>query len=125
MNHQPIEQPRRGRRARTEADVAISRTVAANVARLRQARGLSVRAFSAAIQANGHRMNHSSLFRIEVGYNVTGGLRPITVDELVWLAEALGVGPDRLLTTGPCPTCADTPPNGFACRDCGAGADRE
>jgi len=125
MNQQPIEQPRRGPKARTEADTAIARAVAAKVARLRRARGLSLRALSAAIQANGHRMNISSLTRIELGHHATGALRPITVDELVWLAEALGVGPDRLLATGPCPTCNDTPPHGFTCNDCGSEAGRD
>ena len=120
------DQPQQHRKkARTEADTAISRTVATNAARLRKARRLTRRALIQAIQANGHRMSEHTLGRIEIGHYNNRGLRAVTVDELVWIAEALGVGPDQLLATDPCPTCADTPPHRFTCKDCGAGADRE
>lgn len=119
------DQPKPGPKARTEADTVISRTVAANTTRLREARGLNLSALARAIQANGHRMHRSSLVRIEVGRHATGGRRPVTVDELVWIAEALGVDPCKLLTASTCSTCNDAPPRGFTCKDCGAGVDRE
>jgi transcriptional regulator with XRE-family HTH domain len=114
----------RGRNARTDADTSVSRTVADNVRRLRSAQGMSGRALTRKIQENGHRFNQSSLQRIELGQHAQGSLRAVTVDELVWLAEALDVPPTRLLQDSKCPTCNDSPPQGFICRDCGIGADR-
>lgn len=119
------DQPRPRRQARTEADTAVSRIVATNTIRLRRARGLTQSALVRAIQANGHHMHRSSLMRIEEGTTGKGGLRAVTVDELAWIAEALGADPATLLTANTCPTCNDAPPQGFTCKNCGAGADRE
>ncbi|MGW1324808.1 helix-turn-helix domain-containing protein [Streptomyces antibioticus] len=110
---------------RTRSDTAVSWIVGRNVQRLRRAKGLSGRALVSRVQANGHRMNPSSLSRIELGRNTKGGMRAVTVDELTWLAEALGVTPARLMDDSVCPVCHDTPPTGFICGNCGSGADGE
>ena len=123
MNDQPNETPRQVRKSRTAADTAVSRTVTTNTARLRHARGLTQRALIKIIQNNGHNMHLSALSCIELGRHSTRGLRAVTVDELIWIAEAFGVNPSRLLGTNPCPTCDGTPPTGFTCKGCGAGAD--
>lgn len=111
---------------RDENHTSVSRTVGRNVLRLRQAQGLSGRALSAKVQANGHRFSYSSLNVIETGRHGTGrSLRAVTVDELTWLAQALGVAPIRLLDDSECPVCHGSPPPGFICGGCGVGADRE
>lgn len=109
-----------GPKSRTDNEVRISRIVADNTRRLRESQGLSIRGLAAKIQANGHRMGPSSLTRIELGVHAQGSLRAVTVDELVWLAEAFGITPEALLTRPKCVACLDTPPPGFTCRTCGA-----
>jgi len=109
-----------GKNARTESDVQVSRIVAENVRRLREARGLSLRGLTRKVVENGHRMNPSSLCRIEIGTHATGGFRPVTVDELVALAKVFELPPERLLAEPKCHACLDSPPAGFACRTCGA-----
>lgn len=125
MTEPTTERPHPVRASRTEAQTAASRAVSAATVRLRKARGLTQRALIKVIQDNGHNMHPSALTTIELGRHGRGGLRAVTVDELVWIAEALGVGPDRLLGTTPCPTCNNTPPDRFVCKECGAGADDE
>lgn len=110
-----------GKNARNEADVRVSHIVGGNLRRRREALGLSIRALATKVRANGHRTNYSSLTRIELGTNALGGMRAVTVDELVFLAEALEVRPEQLLEEPSCPACRDTPPAGFACLSCGTG----
>jgi transcriptional regulator with XRE-family HTH domain len=107
------------RRARTVKDVAWSRRAAANARAARIARGLSQRALSERVKANGHRLDQSTLARLELGYNQKGGTVTFTVDHLMHLAEALGVEPMQLLADL-CAVCAGSPPRGFACEKCGA-----
>lgn len=102
---------------RNEAEVRVSRIVGKNVRRLRTARSLTGRALASKIQADGYRLAHSSLIRIE-----GDGFKPVTVDELLWLAEALGVPPAVLLSAPGCQACFDAPPPGFACTSCKATA---
>jgi transcriptional regulator with XRE-family HTH domain len=108
-------------KARAERDVQVSRIVAHNVQLLRQAQRMSLRGLAATIQANGHRMNYSSMSRIELGCHSSGSLRPVTVDELCHLAEALGVTPGQLLNPPNCPACLDHPGPHLSCNLCGAG----
>jgi transcriptional regulator with XRE-family HTH domain len=108
------------RKARTEGDTAISRVVGQNLKRLRAARGLSQRRLVALAQEKGFRLNHASYSRIELGRNAKGGLRAVTVDELVAYATVLEVRPERLLEEPTCLACCGAPPAGFACRECGA-----
>ena len=114
----------RGPKARTEEDVKVSRAVATTARRIREARGLTIRDLAAKVEAQGGRMNPSSLQRIELGYHgqasESRSLRPVTVDELVALATALDVAPELLLHGPKCATCMDAPPPGFSCKTCGA-----
>lgn len=48
------------------------------------------------------------------------GTRRIDVDDLVALAAAFGMRPEHLLTPWKCERCNGEPPDGFACRACGA-----
>ena len=116
---------RSGQRERTADQVLVSRVVAANVARIAASRGMSNSALARAVQANGHRMHLSTLTRLRLGYGATGSHTAFTVDQLVWLAEALDVSPATLLHKPQCETCLDAPPRGFTCQACGAGADRD
>lgn len=107
-------------KARTEADTQVARIVGQNTRRLREQQRLSGRELAKKIQSNGRRMDHAALSRIELGYHSNGARRAVTVDELSWIAEALGVQPVALLALPACDTCGDVPPAGFACRSCGA-----
>lgn len=69
----------------------VSQRVAAN---LRELRYVSVRDLSDVLKANGHIIWPSAISRLE------GGERRISVDDLVALAAALNVSPNRLLLDG-------------------------
>ncbi|MEB3966254.1 helix-turn-helix transcriptional regulator [Streptomyces kunmingensis] len=74
------------------------RTVAANVKRLREGRGLTLRALSAALKDNGRPLSADALNKIENGDgNQARGVRRVDVDDLVALAVALDVSPLALL----------------------------
>lgn len=108
------------RTARTEEDTAVSRIVGQNIKRLRAARRISGRQLAALVQEKGHRINHTSLSRMELGTNPKGGQRAVTVDDLVAIAAVLEVRPEQLLAEPKCVACFDAPPSGFACLACGA-----
>ncbi|MFJ8852329.1 helix-turn-helix domain-containing protein [Streptomyces sp. NPDC102437] len=80
-----------------------SRVVADNIRRLREARGLSLRALSADLKRRGHSLSADALNKIENGRTHEGGAEPpknvrrIDVDDLIALAAALGVNPNALL----------------------------
>lgn len=78
----------------------LTELVGRNVAALRNARGLTTRALADKLEALGHRIAHSSLSKIEQGS------RAVDVQDLVALALALGVNPNRLLLP---PRADDTP----------------
>lgn len=69
----------------------VSRYVAANVLRLRTARGLSTTRLSAALKEIGHSIPPTGITRIEKGE------RRVDADDLVALAVALRVSPTALL----------------------------
>lgn len=71
--------------------VPVRQTVAANVARLRKDRQLTVRQLSAELEALGHRLLPSAVTKIEQG------TRSVDVEDLVALAVALRVNPSALL----------------------------
>lgn len=68
--------------------------VAANLARIRKLRNLSLRDLASTLGDNGHPMNPDGINRAEKG------TRQVTVDDLVALAAALGVSPSALLFPG-------------------------
>ncbi|MFE1576237.1 helix-turn-helix domain-containing protein [Streptomyces fradiae] len=80
-----------------------SRAVADNLRRLREARGLSLRALSADLKRRGHSLSADALNKIENGRTPEAGAEPpknvrrIDVDDLTALAAALGVNPNALL----------------------------
>jgi transcriptional regulator with XRE-family HTH domain len=90
------------------------RTVAANIHRLRQARGLTQHATVTALAAAGRPIPRSALSDIELG------VRRVDIDDLHALAVVLGVSPLRLLTAPDCATCQDVPRAMTACLACGA-----
>lgn len=74
------------------------RTVAANLRRLREARGLSLRALSRLITEKGRPLSVDALNKIENAAGDGGvGTRRVDVDDLVALAVLLGVNPSTLL----------------------------
>lgn len=91
--------------------------VAANVRRLRKARRLNQQSVAARLTDVGRPMPASSVSKIE------SGDRRVDADDLAALARVLHVTPQQLLDAPPsCTRCHGTPPAGFACNACGAGA---
>lgn len=78
---------------------ASGRAVAANVKRLRAARGMSLRALSEALGKVGRSLSQDAINKIENGseQGTTKQIRRVDVDDLVALAIALGVSPATLL----------------------------
>lgn len=74
------------------------RTVAANVKRLREGRGLTLRALSAALKETGRPLSADALNKIEnADGNEARGIRRVDVDDLAALAVVLEVSPLALL----------------------------
>lgn len=93
-------------------DTTVSRTVGRNVRRLRRARRITQEQLTSDVG-----LHRTALTEIE---NVGGRSprRAVTVDQLMAIAAALGVAPERLLTDPTCTFCCDAPPAGFTCRVC-------
>lgn len=114
------------RPSRTAADVRVSRIAARNIHLLRDARGMTQQRLAEAATTAGHRMERATVANIERGVHTNQmSLRPITIDELCALADALGVPVDRLITAAPCDTCQGAPPRGFTCTECGNSTPKE
>ena len=74
------------------------RAVAANVKRLRLARGMSLRALSEALGSAGRSLSQDAINKIENGAKEgSKSVRRVDVDDLVALAAALRVNPSALL----------------------------
>lgn len=78
---------------------ASGRAVAANVKRLRKARGLSLRALSEALGAAGRSLSQDAINKIENGSEegTTKQIRRVDADDLIALAVVFGVSPAALL----------------------------
>lgn len=85
----PMAEQQRGRRAIEVGPTG--RTVAANIARLRERRGLTTRQLSGMLERAGRPIPASGITRMEKGERV------VTTDELAALAVAFGVSPSALL----------------------------
>jgi transcriptional regulator with XRE-family HTH domain len=85
----PMAEQQRGRRAIEVGPTG--RTVAANIARLRERRGLTTRQLSGVLERAGRPIPASGITRMEKGERV------VTADELAALAVAFGVSPAALL----------------------------
>lgn len=88
------------------------KAVAENMKRLRVARGLSLRALSCAVEAQGWRLGEDALGKIEKGAqaSIKGSVRRVDADDLVVLATVLGVSPTDLLAP-----CSDGAAHGGIC----------
>jgi transcriptional regulator with XRE-family HTH domain len=75
------------------------RAVAANVKRLRAAKGMSLRALSEELERRGRKLNVDAINKIENGSDpdTSKGIRRVDADDLMALAAALGVSPTTLL----------------------------
>lgn len=89
LNLLPMAEQQRGRRAIEVGPTG--QTVAANIARLRDRRGLTTRQLSGILERAGRPIPASGITRMEKGERV------VTSDELAALAVAFGVGPAALL----------------------------
>lgn len=95
----------------------IGDRVRRNILRLRTERRLTTARLSAALKELGQPIQPTGITKLEKGE------RRVDVDDLVALAVALHVSPAQLLEPPTeCGTCHGTPPPGFACNGCGAGA---
>ena len=90
-----------GSNTRTNANMAATKITAANVARLRKARGLSLRGLSEALRKAGRSLSADAINKIENGRLLDDPkhrgnppqIRRVDADDLVALAAALGVSP--------------------------------
>ncbi|WP_206433847.1 helix-turn-helix transcriptional regulator [Streptomyces sp. ADI98-10] len=74
------------------------RTVAANVKRLRESQGLTLRGLSAALRERGRPLSADAVNKIENGAGAPErGVRRVDVDDLMALSVVLGVSPLALL----------------------------
>ena len=97
---------------------SVSERVADRVRAIRRAKGLTAQAL--ADRAPG--LTAQAVSNIETGRRDKDGRRrrAVTVDELMELADALGVTAWQLLAADPeCGTCHGSPPQGFCCLACG------
>lgn len=78
---------------------ASGRAVAANVKRLRQARGWSLRALSEALEGVGRKLSQDAINKIENGAekDTKKQIRRVDVDDLIALAVVFNVTPSTLL----------------------------
>ena len=91
-------------RTPAESDAAF----AANVRRLREARGMSLRDLAGAVG-----IGHTIVYRIENGQSALLGYA-------VAISAVLGVPLAEMTGGEPCGTCFGRPPAGFACLSCGS-----
>lgn len=101
-----------GRPAATALPVAA--TVGRHIAQLRANHGWTLRALEARTIAAGHRITHSGLAEIESGRNTRGGVRSVTVDQLIVLARVFQLPAYLLLDPRYDPTA--TPPRSATTR---------
>jgi transcriptional regulator with XRE-family HTH domain len=90
--------------------------VAENIRRLRAMRVMTYVALSRRLAVIGRPIPVLGLRRIEQGE------RRVDADDLVALAEVLGVEPVQLLAAPACNACYGAPAYGFTCNECGASA---
>lgn len=76
---------------------ATGKTVAANIGRIRRARGISLQELESRLQGAGRRISISGLSKIE------NGTRKVDADDLMCIAVALDVPPSALLLPGGMP----------------------
>lgn len=110
------------RAVRTPDDLPVSRTVAAHITAMRAARGWSQRTLAKHTENGVKAVGFATICRIEKAATADAPTVAVCVDDLVSLAAAFGVAPERMLTAPSCFACMDNPPRGFACRTCGAAA---
>lgn len=99
------------------------RAVAANLKRLRQSRGMTLRQLSAELASRGRALSIDALNQIENGADEDQRrFRRVDVDDLTALAAAFAVPAATLLEVPDCAVCFAAPPPGFTCRTCGTEA---
>lgn len=99
---------------------SVSAAVAQRIREARVARHMNRQDLVNACANNGHgHLTYAALSNIEGAASGAGRYRPITVDELAAVAEALGIPAVALLAPGSCLSCGGEPPAGFTCNTCG------
>jgi transcriptional regulator with XRE-family HTH domain len=98
-----------------DVSLPVTRTVVARIRALRKSQGISAEKLAELMREAGYAVQSPSIRKAEIL-----GRQEISVDWLVAAATSLGVTPDHLLRGTVCAACADTPPPGFACIECGA-----
>ncbi|GAA0704689.1 hypothetical protein GCM10010193_69610 [Kitasatospora atroaurantiaca] len=105
---------------KTPEGTAVSRRAGANVRRLRRRAGMTAAQLAQEMTALGMPISTQNVTRLETGVSGSGGHPAMSVDLLIAFAAVLQVGPEVLLAEPACWQCSDLPPEGFACRACGA-----
>ncbi|MEU2111846.1 helix-turn-helix transcriptional regulator [Streptomyces sp. NPDC019507] len=99
---------------------SVSDRVATAVRAARKNRGWTRERFAEQCAVKGYAaLTYAALTNIERSPDAPEGRqRRISVDELVALAEVLGLKPEQLLASPYCDACKDMPPPGFTCNQC-------
>jgi transcriptional regulator with XRE-family HTH domain len=101
----------------------VGERVAGRIRFYRKGKGWSVEALSAECARRGApQLTQAALWNIERRATTGRRQRPVAVEELLVLAEALGVPPLLLVAAPPstrCRWCSNLPPAGFTCNACG------
>lgn len=106
----------------------VSRTVVINAHQIRKRHGITQTQLAQAIRAQGLPIDHGRLSKIET-WAIQGkaiSVPSVSVDLLIALSKTLATPTPQLLAQpGMCLSCLGTPPTGFTCNNCRAGADHE
>lgn len=114
--------PRTWKRGPANPAGDATRSVATHLRALRRERGWSAREVSERLTAAGWPITRASINQIEANARDGKLVRRVTVDDLMALAEVLGVDPASMLTAPACDACNGVPPGGFTCNQCGSGS---
>ena len=105
----------------------VNQAIAANLKRLRRARGWSIAMLARKCEELGaNHLTVSSLGNIERGMNDPGASkranREVTAEEFFMFTRMYKVSTDELAGFVDCAACSGTPPAGFSCNSCGRSA---
>lgn len=100
----------------TRALGPLTRRLGENLRALRSVRGVSAQRMADAL--NMPSLTRAAISKIEVGQ------RGVSLEEVAAVAAFFEIAdPWDLVTEARCTVCCGSPPPGFACKTCGAGAD--
>lgn len=96
----------------------IAARVIAELVAVRRAKKVSAQKLADEMTAAGYPINRGVIANLESGRRAE-----LSVGHLVIAAQVLGIDAASVIRRcAPCPQCKNAPPDGFACKTCGADA---